>query len=102
LRFNRLEPNHYLKNPHPKNHRRHRMIQRSLTLPEILLIAGTRVALGIGIGLLLSNRLNEDQRRGAGLALVVVGAATTIPIAISILGKKSPVPITDVDLREVA
>jgi len=78
------------------------MIQRSLTLPELLLIAGTRVALGIGIGLLLSNRLNEDQRRGAGLALVVVGAATTIPIAIGILGKKSPPPITDMDLREVA
>ena len=78
------------------------MIQRSVTLPEILLIAGTRVALGIGIGLLLSNRLNEDQRRGAGLALVVVGAATTIPIVIGILGKKAPPPITDVDLREVA
>jgi hypothetical protein len=78
------------------------MIQRSLTLPELLLIAGTRVALGIGIGLLLANRMNEDQRRGAGFALVAVGAGTTIPIAIGILGKKSAPPITDVDLREVA
>ena len=78
------------------------MIQRSLTLPELLLIAGTRVALGVGIGLLLSNRLNEDQRKGAGLALVVVGVATTIPIAIGILGNKRPAPITDMELREVA
>jgi hypothetical protein len=78
------------------------MIQRSLTLPDLLLIAGTRVALGIGIGLLLANRLNEDQRKGAGLALVVVGAATTIPIAIGILGGKSPAPITDMQFREVA
>ncbi|MCU1309143.1 MAG: hypothetical protein JWO20_268 [Candidatus Angelobacter sp.] len=78
------------------------MIQRSVTLPELLLIAGTRVALGIGIGLLLANRMNADQRKGAGLALVAVGAGTTIPIAIGILGKKSTPPITDVDLREVA
>ena len=30
------------------------MMERKLTVTEIMLIAGTRVALGIGIGLLLS------------------------------------------------
>jgi hypothetical protein len=48
------------------------------------LIAGTRVALGIGIGLLLSNRFNKDQRNAAGWALVGVGILTTIPIALGV------------------
>ena len=52
----------------------------TLTLPEIGLIAMTRGALGVGIGLLLSNGLEREQRRSAGLALVAVGALTTIPI----------------------
>jgi hypothetical protein len=29
------------------------MKQRTLTMPEIMLIAGTRIALGVGIGLLM-------------------------------------------------
>ena len=56
-------------------------------LPEIGLIAGTRVALGVGIGLLISDRLNKDQRKAAGWALLGVGVLTTIPIVAGILGK---------------
>jgi hypothetical protein len=52
----------------------------TLTLPEIGLIAMTRGALGVGIGLLLSNALEKDERRSAGLALVAVGVLTTVPI----------------------
>lgn len=65
------------------------MTERKITLPEIALIAGTRVALGIGIGLLISGGLTNDQRRGAGLALTFVGALTTIPLAVAIAGRKS-------------
>jgi hypothetical protein len=63
------------------------MKERSLTLPEIGLIASTRVALGIGIGLLISNRLSKDQRKAAGWALFSVGLVTTAPILAGILGK---------------
>src|SRR5689334_24986557 len=63
-------------------------MERTLSIPDLILIAGTRVALGVGIGLLLSGRLSRDQRKAAGLALVGVGAATTIPLAISVIGKK--------------
>jgi len=63
------------------------LTKRELTLPEIMLIAGTRVALGAGLGLLLSGRLNEDQRRGAGWALLAVGILSTIPIATGVLSK---------------
>jgi len=64
------------------------MIERKLTIAEIILIAGTRVALGAGVGLLLSNRLSRDQRRAAGLPLAVVGGLSTIPLAIGVIGKE--------------
>src|SRR6476646_412253 len=66
------------------------VLERKLTLAEIFLIAGTRVALGAGIGLLLSNKLSKDQRNAAGLALTLVGALTTVPLALNVIGKKAP------------
>jgi hypothetical protein len=64
------------------------MQERSLTIPEIGLIAGTRVALGAGIGLLISDRFNRDQRRGAGWALLGIGILSTIPIVIGVIAKR--------------
>jgi hypothetical protein len=63
------------------------MRERGLTIPEIILIGGTRAALGAGLALILSDRLSRDQRRAVGLTLFLVGAITTIPIAANILGK---------------
>ena len=74
------------------------MVERNLTLTEIGLIAGTRVALGAGIGLLISTRLNNDQRKAAGLALALVGGLTTIPLAIGVLGKRK----AGAEIRSVA
>ena len=63
------------------------MTQRSMSIPEIMLIAGTRVALGVGVGLLISDKLDRHARKAAGIALVAVGALTTIPIIAGILEK---------------
>lgn len=63
------------------------LTERGLTIPEIMLIAGTRVALGVGLGLLISDRLNKDQRRAAGWGLFAVGALSTIPIVTGLLAK---------------
>ena len=63
------------------------LTQRAVTIPEVMLIAGTRVALGIGLGLLISDRLTEDQRKAAGWALFGVGVLTTIPIVSGMLAK---------------
>jgi putative Mn2+ efflux pump MntP len=52
----------------------------TLMLPEIGMIALTRGALGMGIGLLLSNSLEKEERQSAGLALLAVGVLTTIPL----------------------
>jgi len=59
-----------------------------LTLPELALIAGTRALLGAGLGLLLADRLNEDQRKAAGWTMFLIGAVTTIPLAINVLTKR--------------
>ena len=63
------------------------LTKRAFTIPEIMLIAGTRVALGAGIGLLISDRLNDDQRKAAGWALLAVGVLTTIPLVRGVLGR---------------
>jgi hypothetical protein len=63
------------------------MWKRTLTIPELILIAGTRVALGAGVGLLVGNKLGRDARKGAGWALLAVGAITTIPLVATVLGK---------------
>ena len=52
----------------------------TLTLPELGLIAITRAALGIGIGLLIGNSLKKRPRRAAGCAFAAVGLLTTGPI----------------------
>jgi hypothetical protein len=63
--------------------------KREFTIPELMLIAGTRVALGVGLGLLIADRLNKDQRTGAGWALLGVGVLTTIPILKGVLSKRT-------------
>ena len=63
------------------------MKERKLKLSDLALIASTRGMLGAGIGLLLSSKLNKDQRRAAGWALVAVGAVTTVPLVMNVFGK---------------
>jgi hypothetical protein len=64
------------------------MIKAELTLPEIALIAGTRGMLGAGMALLLADRLNEDRRKAVGWTLFLIGAISTIPLVIEVLGKR--------------
>jgi hypothetical protein len=55
-----------------------------LSFPELGIISGTRAMLGAGVGLLLADRLNDDQRRAVGWTLVAVGAITTVPILLQL------------------
>jgi len=70
------------------------MKKLELTLPELALIAGTRGMLGVGVGLLLADRFNEDKRKAIGWTLFAIGAISTIPLAIEVLGKKQETPET--------
>ena len=60
------------------------MDRTPLSIPEIALISGTRAALGAGLGLLLADRLSDDQRRAVGWTLFGVGVITTVPIALQL------------------
>jgi len=64
------------------------MKRADLTLPEIALIAGTRGMIGAGAGLLLADRFNDDQRKAIGWTLLIIGAISTVPLAIEVLGKR--------------
>jgi hypothetical protein len=59
-----------------------------LSLPTLFSVAATRGLLGVGAGLLLSDKLARPRRRKAGLALLGLGIATTIPLAVRVLGSR--------------
>lgn len=59
---------------------------RQLNTTDIIMLAMTRGMLGAGIGLLAAGKLSDEQRRAVGRTLVLVGAVTTVPLAMRILG----------------
>jgi hypothetical protein len=56
-----------------------------LDLPALGFVVGTRAALAAGVALLVSGRLPPARRRALGLTLVAIGAATTLPAALSVV-----------------
>jgi hypothetical protein len=56
-----------------------------LNLPTFGFVVGTRAALAAGVALLVSGRLPPARRRALGLTLVAIGAATTLPAALSVV-----------------
>jgi hypothetical protein len=66
------------------------MNEHPLTMPELALVAGTRVALGAGLGLLLADQLSPSTRRAVGWALLAVGILSTPPLAMHVLSQHEP------------
>jgi hypothetical protein len=64
------------------------MKSTEITLPELALIAGTRGMLGAGAALLISSKLNNDQRKAVGWTLFIIGLISTVPLAINVFSKK--------------
>jgi hypothetical protein len=58
-----------------------------LSLPQLMFVAATRGALGVGIGLLVADRISRRPRRRIGATLLTIGALTTIPAAILVFGR---------------
>jgi hypothetical protein len=65
---------------------------KSVTVPEIALIAATRGAIGFGAGLLLASKFKRERRKVLGWTLFLSGLASTIPIAMHVFGKKDATP----------
>jgi hypothetical protein len=61
---------------------------KSITVPELALIAATRGVIGFGVGLLLADKFKGERRKVLGWSLFLSGLASTIPIAMHVFGKK--------------
>jgi len=59
-----------------------------LAIPEVALIAGTRVIAGAGVALLLANKLDTKRRKKLGWAMFLVGVISTIPLAMDVFSKR--------------
>ena len=61
---------------------------KTLTVPEIAIIAATRGALGFGAGLLLADKFRQGKRKALGWSLFLSGLASTVPIAMHLFRNK--------------
>jgi hypothetical protein len=64
--------------------------EAEMTVPEVARVLGTRAALGIGLGLLIGNRLSEEQRRAVGWTLLLAGAYTAAALGLELFGRPRP------------
>ncbi len=64
------------------------MFTTELPFPELALLVGTRGLLGAGLGLLLAEQVNADQRRAVGWSLVAIGVVTTVPLAMMVFNRR--------------
>lgn len=56
------------------------MVTTSVSVWKVGALAVTRVALGVGVGLLIADHVEPAQRRAVGGALATVGGLSTIPL----------------------
>lgn len=61
----------------------------NVSLPEAILVIGTRAMAGVGIGLLVANHMIASERRKVGWSLFAIGALSTIPLAMRIFPRIS-------------
>lgn len=66
-------------------------------MPELAMVAGTRAALGAGLGILVAKRFSEDQRKAIGWTLVAIGALSTIPLGIDVLSRRQNDAVADTE-----
>jgi MFS family permease len=64
------------------------MRKPDLTVPELMFVVVTRALLAAGVGLLLAGRLSDKQRRMLGATLVAIGAVTTVPALMAVIGSR--------------
>jgi len=63
-----------------------------LDIPTFGFVVATRAMLGVGVGLLASQRMPRKRRRAVGMMLAGIGAAATVPAIIAVLRGARPRP----------
>ena len=71
------------------------MTRTELSFPELGLLVGTRGMLGMGLGLLLGDKLDPEKRKAVGLTLAAIGVLSTIPLAFIVFGRRKKAPPLD-------
>jgi hypothetical protein len=61
----------------------------NVSLPELAMLAASRAMTGMGLGMMIAQRIAPEKRKVIGWTLFAVGALSTIPLAFEILGKDS-------------
>lgn len=61
-------------------------------LPVSGVIAFSQVAVGLGVGLLVADRLNRNVRRGLAIGVLSAGVATLIPVVWGVISNFSHRP----------
>ena len=64
------------------------MREFEVSFPELAFVAVTRGMLGVGIGLLLADAVKPEARRPLAWSLLAIVAATTVPIAATLLQRR--------------
>jgi hypothetical protein len=67
------------------------MAKHEVSKPQLFAVAITRVALGFGLGLLLSERIPARRKKRIGIGLLTAGIASTVPIALNIFSDRESV-----------
>ena len=59
-------------------------MKANIPIPEVAIIGATRGMLGMGLGFLLADRIGREKRKKVALPLVLIGALSTIPLAMDV------------------
>lgn len=72
-----------------------------LDLSTLIFVVGTRVALAFGVGLFVADHIPPERRRALALTLIGLGAATTVPAALAVFGRRPEVKLPTGALDDV-
>jgi hypothetical protein len=77
-------------------------MSKQIVKSEVLansLVTITQTAVGFGIGMLLANKLPRSAQRNTAIAMLSVGALTTLPLIIEAISRRVQGPTTERGMR---
>ncbi len=69
-------------------------------LPVSGVVAFSQVAIGLGVGLLVADRIGQSARRSAAYALLSVGVASLVPVIVGVATNINNRPGSNRDMRK--